>query len=532
MIRKITEKRAPLSCKINVITRDFNKMLGGVWEMKRYLLQRISRSLFSIFIVVSVVFTLIYTIIPRERVFFSDTNIEKLQKRPDDYLNYKNLQWERLGYIEYEVINDYCRLIYQVATDEYKACILSGSVYTHDFISLRESQGYEVNFFPDSERVYAVRDISNLQRIFNWWRQLIQIDHPNRVQTQGQEILSRKVYVGRDFNGNLALMCSGCEYKYLVYGNGQFPFIHQNFVRLNLGISYPTYSGQEVLEVLTMEQGNKVMQDVIAANGEVTSSALNLHSCRFKETLDHLDLELLGDHYADCKISKDEPSMMKISFSIGLASLVLSYVIGIPLGIKMAQYQGTAFDKIGQWYMVLMISIPSLAYIVLVRFLGGKYAGLPTMFPLLGAGDIRSYILPVISLTLGSIANRMMWMRRYMIDQTSMDYVRFARAKGLTENEIFYTHIFKNAIGPIAHGFPTAIIFCISGALITESVYSIPGMGKILPDSIHIYNNSMVIGITFIFTTLAILSRLLGDLLLTFLDPRITLHKKGGARHE
>jgi len=127
------------------------------------------------------------------------------------------------------------------------------------------------------------------------------------------------------------------------------------------------------------------------------------------------------------------------------------------------------------------------------------------------------------------VAGRMMWMRRYMIDQSSMDYVKFARAKGLSENEIFYKHIFRNAIGPIAHGIPGAIIFCISGALITEGVYSIPGMGKILPDSINIYNNTMVIGLTFIFTVLSILSTFLGDWLLTLVDPRISLDEKRGS---
>ena len=115
-----------------------------------------------------------------------------------------------------------------------------------------------------------------------------------------------------------------------------------------------------------------------------------------------------------------------------------------------------------------------------------------------------------------------------MIDQSQMDYVKFARAKGLSEREIFSKHIFRNAIIPMVHGIPAAIIFCISGALITEGVYGIPGMGKILPDSISIYNNSMVVGLTFIFTTLSILSTFLGDWLLTKIDPRIRLEDKGG----
>ncbi|MTM00877.1 ABC transporter permease subunit, partial [Turicibacter sanguinis] len=246
--------------------------------------------------------------------------------------------------------------------------------------------------------------------------------------------------------------------------------------------------------------------------------------------LDNIDQKQFVDHYANCKTNKTDPSMVQISFTIGFISLVLTYIIGIPLGIQMANHKGKLFDKMGQWYIIFMISIPGLAYIVLVRFLGSKYADLPGMFPMLGSSNPKSYILPIISLTLMSVAGRMMWMRRYMIDQTTMDYVKFARAKGLSENEIFFKHIFRNAIGPIAHGLPAAVIFCISGALITEAVYSIPGMGKILPDSINVYNNSMVIGITFLFTTLAIFSTFLGDWLLTLVDPRITLHEKGGRK--
>ena len=356
---------------------------------------------------------------------------------------------------------------------------------------------------------------------------LIEIDYPGKVQTQNGN-LERQVYVGKDFNGRPALMCSGCESKYLLYFNGSFPYIHQNFIRLNLGTSYPTYSGQGILEVVSSSQGEKVKQEVTMPNGEVKSSSINFYTCKYKETLDSMDQKNFTDHYADCETIKSDPSMIHISFSMGLVSLLLTYIIGLPIGIQMANHKGKWIDKLGQWYIIFMNAIPALAYIVLVRFIGGKYFGLPSMFPMLGANDYRSYILPIISLTLGSVAGRMMWMRRYMIDQSTMDYVKFARAKGLSENEIFFKHIFRNAIGPIAHGIPAAVILCISGALITEGVYSIPGMGKILPDSISIYNNSMVVGLTFIFTVLSILSTFLGDWLLTLVDPRISLEEKGG----
>ncbi len=495
--------------------------------MRRYLIKRFLRSLLSIFIVMTIVFTLVYSVVPRDRVFFSDVNIEKLQKRPDDYLNYKYIQWEKLGYLKYETIQDYCRGLYGDANGEYVRCLLPDSSETKEFVSSKQEEGWEVSFFEESGQAYSFEEISPLKRALNWWANLIQIDSPNRVKSE-EAILKRQIYVGKDFNDRLALMCSGCENKYLIYFDQKFPFIHQNIVKLNLGVSYPTFSGQEVLEVITSSQGEKVKQELKEPINGQEASSINYYTCRYKETLDALEKKNFSDHYADCDAIRTDPSMMKISFIMGFISLVLTYVIGLPLGVYMARHQGRWGDRLGQWYIIFMNAIPGLAYIVFIRFIGGKYFGLPSMFPMLGAEDPRSYILPILSLTLGATASRMMWMRRYMIDQSQMDYVKFARAKGLSEREIFSKHIFRNAIIPMVHGIPAAIIFCISGALITEGVYGIPGMGKILPDSISIYNNSMVVGLTFIFTTLSILSTFLGDWLLTKIDPRIRLEDKGG----
>ena len=88
----------------------------------------------------------------------------------------------------------------------------------------------------------------------------------------------------------------------------------------------------------------------------------------------------------------------------------------------------------------------------------------------------------------------------------------------------------KNAIIPIVNGIPGSIVLCISGAVITEAVFAIPGMGKMLPDAINANNNNMIIALTFIFTTLSIFSLLLGDILMTFVDPRIQLSSKGDSR--
>ena len=173
--------------------------------------------------------------------------------------------------------------------------------------------------------------------------------------------------------------------------------------------------------------------------------------------------------------------------------------------------------------------MPSLALIFFVREIGVNF-GLPDKFPLLGFGDIKSYIAPIIVLTLISMPSLMTWTRRYMIDQSTSDYVKFARAKGLSQGEIFNKHILKNAIIPIVNGIPTSVVACISGAFITESAFAIPGMGKMLPESIKKLNNNMVITLVFIFSSLAIFSVLVGDVLMTIVDPRIQLAAKKGKR--
>ncbi|HAX72019.1 MAG TPA: ABC transporter permease [Firmicutes bacterium] len=498
--------------------------------MKRYLVLRFIRSLFSIFMVVTIVFAMIYSFIPRDRVFFSDPLIGKLQKRPDDYAKYQYNTWEKLGYLEYETINEYCEGLYGAATDAYSSCILSDSTDTTEFTSEYTKKGFTVELLPESGLAYAYRETPILTRVFKWWGSLISFDHPYKVQDDTNVTLERKVYIGKDHNNRLALMCSGCESKYLVYFNGSFPYIHQNFMTFSLGYSYPTYSGEEILDVIGDSQGAKDASEITLPNGTTANSALNLYSCQYKSQLDNIDQKQFIDNYANCKTFKEDPSMMGISFTIGVISIILVYFLAIPIGVQMANHKGKLVDRIGNWYIVFMMAIPSLAYISLVRFIGSKYFGMPGMFPMLGSSDWRSYVLPVISLTLGQAAGLMMWTRRYVVDQSNMDYVKFAKAKGLSNNEIFNRHILRNAIGPIVHGIPGSIIFCIAGALITEAVYAIPGMGKILPDSIAVYNNSMVIGITFMFTTLAIISVFLGDILLTIVDPRISLHDKGGRR--
>ena len=165
-----------------------------------------------------------------------------------------------------------------------------------------------------------------------------------------------------------------------------------------------------------------------------------------------------------------------------------------------------------------------LAYMLMLKAIGTKL-GLPTTFSL-DNPTAAMYIMPIISSTLGAIAGEMKWMRRYMVDQMNSDYVKFARAEGLSEREIFTKHIFKNAAIPIAHGVPGVITGALSGAIIMEQVYTIPGVGGLLVQAIGAYDNAVIVGVALFYGILFIISTILGDILMAVMDPRISYTSK------
>ena len=133
-------------------------------------------------------------------------------------------------------------------------------------------------------------------------------------------------------------------------------------------------------------------------------------------------------------------------------------------------------------------------------------------------------------MALRSIGGLMKWMRRYMIDQMNADYVKFARAEGLSEKEIYRIHISRNAMIFLVQGIPANILFCLVGAIITERVYAVPGVGNLLTTAINAHDNGVIVACTVFYTSLSILSVILGDLLLAKYDPRISLSGEGGGR--
>lgn len=501
--------------------------------MKKYVLERLLRSLVSIFLVTTIAYVLIFSLVPRKNIFIDDPLISKLKGKPDDLLDYQNLQYDKSGYIEYKRIQDICSTT--EGSEDYNLCMSENTNVDNKVVQefINNNKGnWQVNTMPESGRVYLTREIGNFERVAKFYKNLFVIDHPWKIQDESNPDLARGIGMSFASNQGLAaLTCSGCENKSLLYIDGSFPFIHQNVVKLDLGLSYPQYERIPVTKVMTNKQGSPVVSPVEFETGVKSNSPLNLKKCTYKTTdsMDKMDNERFLDNYANCEQVLEAPSMMNISLMTGTIAVLFAYAVGVPLGVGMARKKGLLPDKIGMAAITIMISVPSLAFIYFFRFFGNKLFGLPVLFPVLGATNIKSYILPTVILGMLSISGLMIWVRRYMIDQQSADYVKFAKAKGLSNKEISQRHIFRNAIIPITNGIPISIIGAIQGATITETVFAMSGMGKLLPEAIKGHNNAMVIGLLLIFTTLSVFAVFLGDIILTKVDPRISLDTKGGS---
>ncbi len=215
------------------------------------------------------------------------------------------------------------------------------------------------------------------------------------------------------------------------------------------------------------------------------------------------------------------------SMGFGVAATLISLVLGLAMGTHMATHKDGAWDRTWTGYVVFVNAVPIAVYLLFVQLYGSNLFGLPLLFDKYRP---RSWILPLISMSLGGIASNAMWMRRYMADELNKDYIRLALAKGLSRSAVMRRHVMRNAYVPMAQYLPASILATVSGSIYIESLYSIPGMGGLLVDVIMRQDNTMVQALTLIFSAVGILGLLLGDLLMAVVDPRIKLSRGGESR--
>ena len=217
-----------------------------------------------------------------------------------------------------------------------------------------------------------------------------------------------------------------------------------------------------------------------------------------------------------------------ISMQLGLIAIAISVVIGVPLGILQTSFKDRVPDHIVTVYTIFVNAVPSLVTYSLILIFGSRVLGLPSMYSTRNPGP--SSILPIVCLSMGSIAWYALWTRRYMIDELNKDYIKLARVKGMETKKIMVSHVLRNAFVPIAQYLPQSLLLTIGGSLLVERFFSVPGMGPLLTDSIQRYDTSVVQTLVMLYAALSILGVFLGDVLMMIIDPRITLTNKGGTR--
>ena len=218
----------------------------------------------------------------------------------------------------------------------------------------------------------------------------------------------------------------------------------------------------------------------------------------------------------------------QISMRMGIISIGISMVVGVLIGIIQTRYKDKVPDHIGTVYTIFVNPVPSLVSYSLVLIFGSRVLGLPSMYSTRNPGP--SSILPIVCLSMGSIAWYALWTRRYMIDELNKDYIKLARVKGMETKKIMVSHVLRNAFVPIAQYLPQSLLLTIGGSLLVERFFSVPGMGPLLTDSIQRYDTSVVQTLVMLYAALSILGVFLGDVLMMIIDPRITLTNKGGTR--
>ncbi len=233
---------------------------------------------------------------------------------------------------------------------------------------------------------------------------------------------------------------------------------------------------------------------------------------------------------------------MPVSISIGLWTTLFTYLISIPLGIRKAVRDGTKFDVWTSGAIIIGHSIPSFLFAILliVVFAGGKYL---QWFPLRGLVSdnwhdldwphrILDYFwhmaLPILSMVISGFASLTILTKNSFLEEINKQYVLTARAKGLTENYILYKHIFRNAMLIVISGFPGALMGIFLGSsLLIETIFSLDGLGLLGFESTINRDYPVMFGTLYVFTLMGFIIRLISDLTMTWVDPRIDFNAQG-----
>lgn len=228
-------------------------------------------------------------------------------------------------------------------------------------------------------------------------------------------------------------------------------------------------------------------------------------------------------------------SKFPVSLQFGVVSLILTYLICIPLGVFKAIKAGSKFDRLSGLILYFAYSIPPLVLgiFLIVFFAGSSYL---SWFPIGGFKSddydslttmgkfydrVHHFILPLICYMIGEFTALTMLMRNSMLDVIKSDYVRTARAKGLADKVVYAKHALRNALIPVATGLGGFFGIFLSGSLIIETLFNLDGIGLLSYQSIMSRDYNVIMGLTFISALLLLFGKIFSDIIYVLIDPRI-----------
>ncbi len=239
-----------------------------------------------------------------------------------------------------------------------------------------------------------------------------------------------------------------------------------------------------------------------------------------------------GDLGVSYKISKNTPitqliaSRLPISIGVGFAAVMIGALIGLCLGLLAAFKKDTVWDTLATIISVIGVSVPSYVFALALSYqFGFKLKWFPMLF---SAKDvIGSSILPSISLSMFTMASIARFTRAEMIEVLGSDYMLLAESKGLSGNKLIFAHALRNALIPIITVLAPLVVDLMTGSLVVEKIFSIPGVGSLLVNAIQSNDYNVVIALSFIYSAMYIGIMLVVDILYGVIDPRIRVAKEG-----
>lgn len=251
-----------------------------------------------------------------------------------------------------------------------------------------------------------------------------------------------------------------------------------------------------------------------------------------EQLINYLKDVLRGDFGVSFRMQKNRPvieiiqDLFPVSARVGLFAVINAVLIGIPIGCLAAYNRGKVLDSALRVVMTIGISIPSFVVATLLLILLSVNL---KILPGMGLTDWRNYIMPCFALSFYPMCYIGRMTRSSMLDAINADYIRTARAKGLSSGRIIFKHALRNSLIPVVTYIGPMIAYLLTGGFVVETVFSIPGLGRYFIQSILNRDYPIIMGTTVFLAAFVIMMNLVVDILYKVIDPRINLSNGGEA---